>query len=124
MDMTEAGKGGRGIEKANAMTTTITVQYFDGCPYWKQADEELQEAIGTLGLDTEIVYERIESPEQAEEVGFRGSPTILISGRDPWAEPGVPIGLSCRVYRTGEKPSGSPGPEALRAALLMTARRP
>lgn len=99
------------------MPTKITLQYFDGCPNWRQAEEQLTEVVDGLGVDAEIVYEKIESFQQAEEVGFRGSPTILISGHDPFADPDAPIGLSCRVYRTGDKPAGSPGVDALRKAL-------
>jgi hypothetical protein len=96
---------------------SITLQFFDGCPNWRQAEQQLTDAVNGLGLDAEIVYQKIESFEHAEEVGFRGSPTILISGDDPFADPDAPVGLSCRVYRTGEKPAGSPGVDALRGAL-------
>ena len=30
---------------------------------------------------------------------FAGSPTFLIDGVDPFAEPGRPTGMSCRIYR-------------------------
>jgi hypothetical protein len=99
------------------MAISITLQYFDGCPNWRQAEKELTEAVVGLGIDAEIDYKKIESQGRAEEVGFRGSPTILISGRDPFADPDAPVGLSCRVFRTGEKSSGSPGVDALRQAL-------
>jgi len=89
----------------------------DRCPNWRQAERELTEAVDGLGIDADIVYEKIESHDRAEEVGFRGSPTILISGRDPFADPDAPVGLSCRVFRTSEKPSGSPGVDALRQVL-------
>jgi hypothetical protein len=95
----------------------ITLQYFDGCPNWMDADNELKEVVESLDVDAEITYEKIESQVEAERRGFRGSPTILISGRDPFSDPDAPVGLSCRVYRTGERPSGSPGVKALKAAL-------
>ena len=105
------------MSKGTTMEISITLQYFDGCPNWRQAEKELTEAVDGLGIDAEIVYEKIESQDRAEEVGFRGSPTILISGRDPFADPDAPVGLSCRVFRTGEKLSGSPGVDALRRVL-------
>jgi hypothetical protein len=104
------------------LAVSITLQYFDGCPNWRQTEKELLEAVEDLGVDAEIVYEKIESHERAEEAGFRGSPTVLISGRDPFAEPDAPVGLSCRVFRTGTKPSGSPGVDALRQALARDIR--
>jgi hypothetical protein len=41
----------------------------------------------------------------------------LIDGVDPFAEPGHPIGLGCRVYRTPEGLLGSPTVEELAQAL-------
>lgn len=104
------------------MKVSITLQHFDGCPNWRQTVKELLEAVDGLGVDADIVYEKIESHERAEEVGFRGSPTILISGRDPFADPDAPVGLTCRIFRTGDKPSGSPGVDVLRQALRREIR--
>ncbi|MEO8324032.1 MAG: thioredoxin family protein [Actinomycetota bacterium] len=99
------------------MTISITLQYFDGCPHWKHTDRDLNEAIDLAGVDASINYQKVGSQSEADRLMFRGSPTILISGRDPFADPDAPTGLSCRVYRTGEKLSGSPGVAALQAAL-------
>jgi hypothetical protein len=41
-------------------------------------------------------------------VGFRGSPTVLVDGRDPFADRQAPVGLSCRVYSTPEGLAGAP----------------
>ena len=100
------------------MPIDITLQYFDGCPNWQLADRDLKEAIRLLDLDTEISYQKIESHDEAEELQFRGSPTILISGRDPFADPDAPVGLSCRIYRTADqRSSGTPGLDALQRML-------
>lgn len=99
------------------MTIRVTLQYFDGCPNWREAEADLTQAIDGVGADVDIAYEKIESIQQAETAAFRGSPTILVSGRDPFADNDAPIGLTCRIYRTGDRTSGSPGVEALRAAL-------
>ncbi|MFC8261184.1 hypothetical protein ACFUNF_27160 [Streptomyces sp. NPDC057291] len=40
---------------------------------------------------------------------FTGSPTFLLNGRDPFAEPGRPAGLTCRVYRAPDGLRGLPG---------------
>ena len=58
---------------------------------------------------------------EAERLGFRGSPTILLDGRDPFAATGDPVGLSCRVYRNEEGLEGAPSLARLRAALLKAA---
>ncbi|MEV6120207.1 hypothetical protein AB0M23_06725 [Streptomyces sp. NPDC052077] len=57
----------------------------------------------------------------AERSAFAGSPTILIDGRDPFAEPGTTPSLSCRIYRTPQGPAGAPGPDQLRRALREAA---
>lgn len=88
----------------------ITLQYFEGCPNWRLADERLRVALQeTVDSDAHrIVYERVETTEQAEARGFRGSPTILVDGRDPFADEQAPVGLSCRIYQTDTGPDGAP----------------
>ena len=57
------------------------------------------------------------TPERAERAGFRGSPTILISGADPFAGPDDPVGLSGRVYRSPAGVDHAPTAEQLRSVL-------
>ena len=64
-----------------------------------------------------IEHRLVRTEEEAERVSFRGSPTILIDGVDPFAEGDEPIGLSCRIYRTPDGYAGSPTLEQI-AALL------
>ncbi|MEU3552403.1 hypothetical protein [Streptomyces longwoodensis] len=59
---------------------------------------------------------------EAERSGFTGSPTILMNGRDPFAEPGAVPSLACRIYRTPTGPAGAPGLDQLRQALAKEAR--
>lgn len=96
----------------------VTLQYFDGCPNWQVADERLLEALELAGLGATAVDRRLVStPGEAEAVGFRGSPTVLIDGIDPFADPDAPVGLSCRVYRTAGGLAGSPTVDQLLAVL-------
>ncbi len=95
----------------------VSLQYFEGCPNWRVAAAELVQALEELGLEVDIAYERIEDLEEAEMVGFHGSPTILIDGVDPFADPAARVGLACRVYPTAAGASGSPGVDAIRRAL-------
>nr|MBA2601692.1 thioredoxin family protein [Actinomycetota bacterium] len=97
--------------------TTITLRYFDGCPNWEVARRRLQEAIGLVDFATDVQLERIQTAEDADRVSFRGSPTILIDGRDVFADPSAPTGLSCRVYRTEIGMEGSPSVSQLVSAL-------
>jgi len=96
----------------------ITIQYFEGCPHWQLADARLQRALRNLGRDdVSVEHQLIDSPEFAGRVGFRGSPTILFDGRDPFATGMDPIGMSCRVYRTDEGAQGAPSEAQLRSLL-------
>jgi hypothetical protein len=93
----------------------VTIQYFDGCPHWRVADARLQRALRDLSRSDVIVeYELIESPEHAARVGFRGSPTILVGGRDPFATAAEQVGMMCRVYGTDEGRQGAPTESQLR----------
>ena len=96
----------------------VTLQYFDGCPHWKLADERLARVLRELprGKVT-LEYQRIDSPEAAEQIGFHGSPTILVDGRDPFASGTEPVGMSCRVFRTEDGAQGAPTEAQLRSAL-------
>ncbi len=94
----------------------VVLLYFEGCPNWKLADERLSALAPGCGFELE--RRKVETPEQAPEMGFRGSPTILVDGRDPFSEDDEPVeGLSCRVYHTHEGPAGVPTDEQLRDAL-------
>lgn len=93
----------------------VTIQHFDGCPHWRLADERLRALADDIGF--ELTYEVIDTPEAAEEVGFRGSPTILVDGVDPFDDGDGPVGLSCRVYDTPQGRAGAPTLEQLREVL-------
>jgi hypothetical protein len=87
----------------------IELLYFDGCPNWRVAAERVREALVRLGrADVPIVRTKVASVEEAAVGSFRGSPTILVDGRDPFADPGAPVGLSCRVYVTDVGLAGAP----------------
>lgn len=97
---------------------TVTMRYFDGCPNWHMAHDRLCAVLRDEGMaDVEPVLELVETPEDAERLGFTGSPTILVDGVDPFAEEGAMVGLTCRVYRTPEGLAGSPTSDQLREAL-------
>jgi hypothetical protein len=94
----------------------ITLQYFDDCPNWQITDGHLSSLVAE-GLDATVAHQRIESIDNAIEHRFRGSPTVLIDGVDPFAHHEAPSGLSCRIYDTESGPAGSPTLEQLRAVI-------
>ncbi len=96
----------------------VTIQYFEGCPHWRLADERVREVLRTRqGSNIELDYQVIDSPETAERVGFHGSPTILIDGHDPFVTGQEPVGMSCRVFRTERGAEGAPSEAQLRAEI-------
>ena len=95
----------------------VTLLYFDDCPNWIVASEHL-DMLRAEQPDLSISRRIVDTPEEAERTGFRGSPSILIDGVDPFADAGDPIGLSCRIYQTPDGPAGSPTLDQLRDAIV------
>jgi len=93
----------------------VILQYFAGCPNWEVADQRLHAL--QAEFDLTINHHRVETPEEAERVGFRGSPSLLIDGVNPFATDDDPSGLACRVYDTPDGPQGAPSAEQLRRVL-------
>lgn len=94
----------------------ITLQYFEGCPNWKLADQHIEELVQEF---PEITVSRhlVDTVEEAERVGFRGSPSILFDGVDPFAQPDAPVALACRRYITPAGLAGAPTVDQLREKL-------
>lgn len=97
----------RGPRMLDVTKSEITLRYFDGCPNWEVAKARVEDAIEEVGAPSVVRLEQVETPEEADALLFRGSPTILIDGKDPFDESG-PTGLSCRVYRTEAGLEGAP----------------
>ena len=77
--------------------------YFDDCPSWQQALENLKRALELEQLPDEVEMIQVTDPADAQAKRFVGSPTIRIDGTDvegPDAEThGYAYG--CRVYAGG-----------------------
>jgi hypothetical protein len=94
------------------------VVYFDGCPHWELAHERLRHAADYAGVGrVEIELVCVATRQEALERGMRGSPTILLDGADPFAEPGMSAGLACRMFATEHGTEGSPSVVQLIEAL-------
>jgi len=70
---------------------TITILHTDGCE-GAAATEPLARALAAARGDVTVETVLIEHEAQALELGFRGSPTVLVDGRDLEAEPRTPLG--------------------------------
>ena len=92
------------------------------CPNEAPAEALLRTALDDVGLvRVPITTTVIDSASEAERRGFVGSPTILIDGDDPFAEPGHPAAIACRIYRNTSGPAGIPDLRQLRQALKRAA---
>ena len=90
--------------------------FFDGCPNWQTTEVNLESLAAELGFQLDRC--QVETGEDAERLQFRGSPTVLIDGRDVLANGNEPIGLSCRMYRTDRGLAGAPSVQQLRDVLI------
>ena len=78
-------------------------------------------ALTELNVTASVTVTVIDTDEHAQARSFTGSPTFLIEGRDPFAEPGAMVGLACRMYPTPSGLSGVPGRKELRDELRRSA---
>jgi hypothetical protein len=104
----------------------VELLWWAGCPSTERALAELREALVELELDdVRVRVSEIATDDEAQAIGFAGSPTILIDGADIVARDiEQQIGLSCRVYtRRDGRVSPTPDPADLRDALRRATLR-
>ena len=94
----------------------IILQYFAGCPNWKVAEGRLM-SLAAERPGVVLIRQVVDTVEEAEQVGFHGSPSILINGADPFDDGDASVGLACRRYLTPHGAAGAPATEQLRAAI-------
>jgi alkylmercury lyase-like protein len=93
----------------------VELRYFEDCPNWKAVDDKLRRLQAELGF--RLSRRVVATPEEAEQLGFRGSPTIMVDGADVFAAGDEPIGLGCRIFHTPKGIAGMPTDEQLRSAV-------
>ncbi|MGH8993618.1 MAG: thioredoxin family protein [Acidimicrobiia bacterium] len=79
-----------------------------GCPNRSLARRHIDLALARTGRDAVVRERVVASAEEAQSLGMRGSPTILIDGRDAFAGAAAGGGLSCRLYSSEAGVSGAP----------------
>ncbi|MFR9802630.1 hypothetical protein ACL02T_10045 [Pseudonocardia sp. RS010] len=97
----------------------IEVLVIPGCPYEGVVVERLRKALDVTGHQrVAVTVRRVTADSLSDEPAFRGSPTILIDGVDPFPSPITgEIGPACRVYPSTQATTGAPTVEQLRAIL-------
>ena len=90
----------------------IELLYFDSCPSYKQALANIKAALKEKNLQAELILINVESEGKAEKVGFQGSPSVRINGKDlEGRDEG--FSFSCRLYRVNGKTAVAPSKEAI-----------
>lgn len=82
----------------------VRVLYFDGCPNWQLARDRVSEALASIDVAAQVDLTRVETFEEAEALGFSGSPTILVDGEDPFPHQ-AEAAMACRLYGDDHAPS-------------------
>jgi hypothetical protein len=98
----------------------VELLYAPACPHWEQTRADLHRILSEGAIETPIQLVLVSSQEDAEFLGFTGSPTVRLNGVDVVPEPtsGTP-GTGCRMYR---QPDGTLG-GGIPAGLLREAVR-
>jgi hypothetical protein len=94
---------------------TLEILQVPGCPGADLLEDRLA---GLLTGRPRVIRRVVTGQAEAEQLGMTGSPTLLVDGADPFARPGQPPSISCRLYLDEYgRQSPVPSPGQLRAAL-------
>lgn len=101
----------------------IELLYFDGCPTYKQAEENLREALTESRMESKVETVAVNTDEEARRLKFPGSPTIRLDGRDLFpVDEREDWRLGCRIYATPAGLKGSPTVDMIRESLPIAGR--
>jgi hypothetical protein len=105
----------------------VTYLFNRSCPSYEEGLDLLRAAASAGGVPVDVEAVEVADDDQAERLGFPGSPTYLAAGRDlfPREDQGAaPTAGACRAYA---RPGGRVGPlphhDDLAAALAEAARK-
>ncbi|MFF1632552.1 thioredoxin family protein [Leifsonia sp. NPDC058248] len=87
----------------------IEVLHIEDCTNWEAAGSNVRAALAQLGdATTPVTFRLITSADEAAEVHFVGSPTIMLDGEDLFPSQGGASELACRIYFTADGVAGLP----------------
>jgi hypothetical protein len=97
----------------------VELFYFDGCPNHVPARDRLRQILQQEGRPEHVEEINVTSPEQAQALGFLGSPTVKINGLDVETEArsSQAYAMACRTYRNAGRQEGLPSVEMISAAV-------
>ena len=77
----------------------IRFLYYEECPSHEEALERLRKTLAEESVQAAVEIVKVETSEEARDLRFPGSPTILIDGQDIDPQPNAQYALTCRAYR-------------------------
>lgn len=100
---------------------TVELLYFDGCPSWQTAWDELGRVLAETRPGAAVYLRNIEDVPAGQLEGFAGSPTIWINGQDLEGYDGPSV-MACRLYQENAG-QGWPSLDLLRNARAAAGRQ-
>ena len=94
----------------------VDIAHVPECPNLSLASSRVRQALAQSGRTATVREIEVASEDGARALGIRGSPTILVDGRDPFPSAAAPS-LSCRLYSTPTGLQGAPSVADLVKAL-------
>ena len=99
-------------------TPVIQVLFFEGCPHARPAVELARQVAAELCPAAAVQELVVTAEHDLAALGFLGSPTLLVDGRDVEGREGALEHLACRTYEAG----GTPARWMVEAAVLRALR--
>lgn len=98
----------------------LEIVHVPDCSNVALLEQRLDQVLAGHSTSVELARRMVEDLASAADAGMTGSPTLLVDGVDPFAEPGRAPSVSCRLYRGEDgQLQGAPSVAALRHALDM-----
>jgi hypothetical protein len=100
------------------MKWRVELLWWEGCPTHERAADLLADTLAELGRgEVHVVRHEVRSRDEAQRLGFAGSPTFQVGRRDLFPTD-APASLTCRVYQR-EDGRLSPLPDAAELAVRL-----
>ena len=105
-------------EQKNKESGRLKVEflYFNECPAHRQALVNLKAALQESNNQADLTTVDVRSAEQAEKVGFQGSPSIRVNGKDLDGR-NDGFSFACRIYNIDGKITPTPTKEFIKERL-------
>jgi hypothetical protein len=103
--------------KAYGTAMRVQVLHVVDCPNAELARVRVREAARRAGVAIDLREEIVTDERTAVAAGMRGSPTVLVGGRDVVTAAGETPALSCRLYRSDAGYDGAPPVDAIASAI-------